>query len=131
MNTQPNRAADELATRILSTSFESVERAAIYWDLLGGVQNQELTHRDWITPLVLSEGNLSLKVPSGEGAHFIRYRPNGSFKAVYAGPHGPENRPADINEQNIQQLLEVAEAAEVLPTIETPFRAIEVAGDAK
>lgn len=96
----------------------------------GRRDRERLSYEDWVNPLRSSEGQLCLRFPSWDGAHFVRYRPDGQLKAVYAGPHGPENRPANIYREDIQQMLDVADDVSVVLTENSPFADVEVAGDA-
>jgi hypothetical protein len=66
---------------------------------------KSLSYEDWIAPIEKSEGAVALRIPSGNGAHYI-LKSGHELVAVYAGPHGPENRPASIDERNIRELLD-------------------------
>jgi len=79
---------------------------------------------DWKAILIESEGRLCLKVPSAGGAHFIRYNPEYEFEAIFGGVHGPENRPATIDNTNITQLLQAGSDTQLVPVSDSPFRSI-------
>lgn len=60
------------------------------------------------------------KIFSGPGAHYL-HQFDGILFAVYAGPHGPENRPARVDEETLNQLLQVAERAKFVDLDQSPF----------
>jgi hypothetical protein len=126
MSTRPPQTDDKRITKVLSKILDNERKSSAYQYVTGEKQEGDLSFDDWVHPLVESEGCLCLRVPSGEGAHYIRYCSGGDFKAVYAGPHGPENRPAKIDKRNIKQLLGAATNFEYSLVIKSPFTAIEV-----
>lgn len=67
-----------------------------------------------------SEPQSVLKVFSGPGAHYL-HQPGDELVAVYAGPHGPENRPAIVDQETLHQLLQVAEKASFVDLGQSPF----------
>jgi len=76
---------------------------------------------NWIRLLQDTEGEISLRFPSAEGAHFVTYIPTQGLVAIYSGPAGPENRPAKISRDALEQLLEQADDVDIVETEETAF----------
>lgn len=121
---------EELAN-IIETIFDQPDAEPLYRYLVMDNDPSELDIEDWLRPLERSEGQLCLRFPSGSGAHYIRHQPGEGFKAVYAGPHGPENRPAEIDRRNVMQLMDANEAVEIVPLTNSPYTAPEVSGNAE
>lgn len=127
-NTDPK--VDERVITLLETALREPTTDPVYLYLSDERERSDLSLSDWLHPLKASRGELCLSFPSGNGAHYVRYRPDHGFKAVYAGPNGPENRPADIESQNLKRLLRIANDVLVVSVQNTPFSALEVSGDA-
>ncbi len=83
---------------------------------------------DVIDALKNSEGALTLKFPSAEGHHYITYAESGELVGIYSGPFGPENRPASMSQEAIEQFWKSADNATVEATEQTPL-AGSVVGD--
>lgn len=66
-----------------------------------------------------------IRFESAGGGHYIRHE-EGEFSAVFAGPHGPENRPASINRENLERLFEEASSIDLVRTNESPFNHVAV-----
>jgi len=87
-------------------------------------------YRNRIDMIRGSYDNEALKVPSSNGHHWVRYDMDSEeFRAVYAGPHGPENAEATIDHANIMTLLHKADEFEIvfLERVDNPFDEPEVA----
>ena len=67
------------------------------------------------------EGSLTLRFPSAEGHHYVTQVESGEFAGVYVGPFGPENRPASMSQEAIEQLWKHADDVSVKPTEQTPL----------
>ncbi|WP_143417152.1 hypothetical protein [Halobacterium hubeiense] len=52
------------------------------------------------------ESELVLQFHAADGRHLVFRDSSCELKAVYEGPHGAENRPANINERAIEELLD-------------------------
>jgi len=74
-----------------------------------------------------SDAKTVLKVASAEGHHWIRFVESATeFRAVYEGPHGPENAEATIDQANIMQRLQAVDSFEVAKLSDSPFTEPEV-----
>lgn len=76
----------------------------------------------------IKERPLVIRFPSRYGDHFVKYTDNRGFVAVFAGPHGPENRPADIDYENISRLFQQSSGVSVIHVSESPYSCVEVEG---
>lgn len=113
--------------RVVSILQEQTGEVPLRRYLKGNERKTDLDVDEWINPIGEADGKLSLSFSSAEGAHYVSYSPDIGFVAVYSGPHGPENRPAKIDRENIAQLLNHAGTIVVLPTEDTPFNDVAVA----
>lgn len=59
--------------------------------------------------------------PSAEGAHYVTYTEDEGLVAVYSGPSGPENRPANISDEAFRQLAMNSNGGSLLELDESPF----------
>jgi len=123
--TKEQQSQGDLITEILTNSLDNPKDHMVYQKEVGQRGASELCFQDWMDSLIQAEGELCIQFPSAEGAHYIRYDPKFGFEAVYAGPHGPENRPADIDKANIKQLLEATHNPHLVPTSQSPFETPE------
>lgn len=71
-----------------------------------------------------------LKFYAKGGAHYVTSDKE-TYLAVFAGPHGPENKAARIDRENIERLFSLSHKYEVIQTDESPFVDIEIASDIK
>jgi len=77
--------------------------------------------------LVNKPDHIAIRFASGICGHFIEFdQTKGQFQAVYGGPHGPENRPAQVNLRNLRILQDECEHIEVIPHEKSPFGSVEV-----
>jgi hypothetical protein len=91
------------------------------------MSNGESTDGTGLSELQEQSKSRVLKVPSAEGQHWIRYvGDEDEFRAVYEGPHGPENSEKTIDNRNIRELLKSANGCEIEEIDNSPFTEIEV-----
>ncbi|GAB3676764.1 hypothetical protein [Halopiger thermotolerans] len=91
----------------------------------GVVQKRsELDVEDWVK--VAQRESKIIKVGSRYGNHYIDCRDSDDFLAVFSGPHGPENAPATIDEDNIKRLLTASNEIEIVDLSESPYARIEI-----
>jgi hypothetical protein len=98
-----------------------------YYTIKDDTHDLELSFEEFIVDLQNSESSICVRFESAEGGHYVLHRGDGKFQAVYAGPHGPENRPASIDEKNIQRLFAHADRIDYIRPEDSPFTDIEVA----
>lgn len=94
-------------------------------------EQEDLDYTEWKTLVEQSDGRLSLKILSAEGAHYVTIDRKGKYKAIYAGPHGPENRPATIDDQNLAQLINASSKVDLVATRNSPFTSVVAVSDFK
>lgn len=85
---------------------------------------------DLIEKIVNAEINRCVRFESAEGGHFVRQIGDDLITAVYAGPHGPENKPARIDQTNLKRLFEHSERIDLIAVDESPFSSIEISSAA-
>ena len=87
---------------------------------LGDVDRESLELDEWTNPIVEADGELALVFDTAHGGHFVTSS-GSDLIAIYAGPHGPENQPAQIDEATIGQLVNESSDISIRPVEETPF----------
>lgn len=91
----------------------------------GEAKREDLGLREWIDPILESSGNLVLVFETAYGSHFVTSSDD-ELVAIYAGEHGPENRPANVDTATIEQLVREASSISISPLEETPFSDIAI-----
>lgn len=110
---------DNLQPESTSSYLEHLTRGEYLREYRDGRRERDsLELQDWVDPIIESDGKLSLKFTSGLGAHYITSS-SGSLVAVYVGPSGAENRPAQVDQDTVSQLISRAEDVSVALTEET------------
>lgn len=106
----------------LKEIFSSIDDSASMKQLAGKTDKREsIAFEEVLSTLKRAEGSLTLKFPSAEGHHCITHAESGEFTGVYVGPFGPENRPAAMSQEAIEQLWKHADDVSVKPTEQTPL----------
>lgn len=94
-----------------------------YWNIKRCSDEPEIDYQDlWET--LSQQDTLCARFESGSGGHFVMR--DGVCLAVYAGPHGPENRATPIDEMNLKRLFQHSDRIDFLPLKESPFNNIVV-----
>jgi len=76
-----------------------------------------------VKTLTNSQENSCIRFQAQGGGHFIRFGGE-EFNAIFSGPHGPENRPAKIDKQNLERLYESSNRIDFVSLDESPFQNI-------
>jgi len=104
----------------LKEIFSSIDDSASMKQLAGNTDERDsIALKEVLGTLKSAEGSLTLKFPSAEGHHCITYADSEEFAGVYVGPFGPENRPASMSQDAIEQLWNHADDVSVEPTEQT------------
>lgn len=75
-----------------------------------------------------SAGDMVIRFGHAGGGHYLRYYPDGGWKAIHAGPHGPENRPAVIGHKSRVQLMQMCTECEQMAVEDSPYNSPELRG---
>lgn len=71
---------------------------------------------------IAKEDDLCLRFASEEYGYYLTYsQTRDEVVVVYAGPHGPENRPASISNRNFELLINECEQISVVELDNTPY----------
>lgn len=93
---------DDRLTHLAESRDETDEEGASR----GLLDKSELSIESLPGPVNDPESELVLQFHAADGKHLVFRDSNCELKAVYEGPHGAENRPANINERAIEELLD-------------------------
>lgn len=88
---------------------------------------KEMPVKEILVEMKAHPDTIAIRFASGIRGHFVEFNQRESeFKTVYGGPHGPENRPALVDERNLRILQDECEHIEVIPHDESPFQSVEL-----
>lgn len=105
--------------RSVRQKLEAAQVGDVFSKYSGDIEEREVSTEDWINAIKKASGELCLSFASAEGAHLISYSNQKGMIAIYSGPFGPENRPADISEGAVEQLIKHSDSVEVKMTKNT------------
>lgn len=97
---------------------DSVEE---YFNVKRPQRESRMEFEELIRLITDSNDDRCVRFESAEGGHFVKQADEGDITAVYAGPNGPENRPASIDHENLWRLFEHSERIDLVPTTDSPF----------
>lgn len=100
------------------------EPIKIYGSVTHRSKKHRLSFRELLGLLSSGAPELCARFESAEGGHYVKEVGGNEFRAVYAGPHGPENRPAKIDKENLERLFWNSERIELLESEDTPFSSV-------
>jgi hypothetical protein len=98
-----------------------------YYTIKDNSDEPELSFDEFFAEIRNSESSICVRFESAEGGHYVLHQEDNEFQAVYAGPHGAENRPANIDQENIERLFTLADRIDYINPEDSPFTDIEVA----